>query len=354
MRPFRNDSCKWSKLGSRHLLQYAVFSRTLAEISMQLRESYRQGGYIVALSLVQLLLSYAALGPIELPQHTAVRIAIGDCQIALAMVLAAWSTLRLSLRVPIVVALVVSGWEAHYVCWIETRYPYVAGEQYLMSLFVGLTIFVMLRLLRCSLRYAEPRERSWTQFTLQDMLVWGAVIGILITVVKRAKALTDVGGMYDPWETLGFIAIAMPEFILPRLPLLAANLLLHGVTWSALSWIALSGAQWRWWSAAWALLIFVIFAWFEILVATGAQLFTEPVSSPILPVSTVVSLDMLRKLSWGSDGRFWEIIAEPVVLVTSRVTIYASSLLLLRGAGLRLRPALEPWNVANSEAEERD
>jgi len=298
---------------------------------------------VITLVVFQVLLTCAALRPVYFP----IMIGTGDAQIVLAVTIAVFSNVRWSLRGPIVGLLVLTACAIHYVCWVNLAYPYIFAEQYFTPLLLAFSLWVTLAMFHRFQRLDKAGHdgnafrssaASRIRFSLIDMLVWPLLVGLLIAIGNRAVALTDVSGMYDPWETIEFALVGAPEFVVWRMPLLLAALLLHAGAWTTIVRLTLTERV-GWKSAALALVSFVALTLGEVVVSCGTLLFDKP--WPILPTSMLPAVGFASRLQLMLE-RHSELdaaseVMELALILTTRVVLLSCSLLLLRYCGMRLR-----------------
>lgn len=275
------------------------------------------------------------MGPFEFPFRRDFITGLADCQIALATILLVWSNLRWALRAPLAMVLFVHGWAGHCIHLVSVFYPFVFGEEYLVSLAIALVVWAALWLHKrlSGLRFASPdtpmvrHVTPFVRFTILDLLSWTFAAGLILGIARQTIALTDVSGMADPWETLDFGIFEAPGFVLPRLSVLCLALMLYAATWSLIARLALTAERWNWLTIAMLLLMFVSLTLGEVAIARCMLLFDKP--WPILPASMCFALIFNMQPS-GDAAKYL------LTILLTRVTVYSGCLFLLRGAGLHL------------------
>lgn len=269
---------------------------------MVLGESHKK---IVGLSLfcvVHLLLTVVTLGPDLIHRQgpdyaAALVIGVGDSQIVLASVLAVCSTFGWSFRLPFALVVFFAGCTAHYVCWVHIAYPVVAGEEYLISpllaISLAMTLVVYRRRRLAGSSGAQPA--GWRlHFGIGDVLLWILSIGLLITIARRAVILTDQSGISDPWETVELMIWHSPSFVLARVPLLLLAMGLHVLIWLAVTATALSPRLSIRSMFVRVPLLLAALTIGEAVVAAGVLPFDPP--WPILPISMMPAWMLVERL----------------------------------------------------------
>lgn len=164
------------------------------------------------------------------------------------------------------------------------------------------------------------------------MLIWTLVIGVMLTIVLRSKELTDVSGMSSPWESLEFFSVEAPEFVLWRLPLLIAAVVLTSVVWPVIVAGTMEARSFRSW------LILVLPLWIaltlgETALASCIMLFDKP--WPLLPVGMWPAVHAYGRIN--ARGMELGIVQDlyPIVVIgLTRIFAFTVTLLLLRFAGM--------------------
>ena len=268
-------------------------------------------------------------------------IAIGDTQLGLAATIAALSTTRWSLRGPLVLLLVFSGSVIHYVALVFLAYPFIFAEEYSVPLLLATSNFIALwrfkQWRRTTLSDQDLHGPHSMRYSLGDLFAWVVVSALLITIGLRVSDLTDQSGMNDPWESIQFASTGAPTWVLWRLPLLLAALILHAVAWTYLVQSVL-GAATTWKSIALAIPVVVSLSLGELVVGSGA-LFFDP-QWPLLPVSMLLTARLADRIGLAWEG-ISELSTSPHITDVSmilgvRVGAVGGSLYLLRTAGMRM------------------
>jgi hypothetical protein len=295
----------------------------------------KQAAFLCGFGLVEFALLFASMGPFQFPGQNDFITGLADCQIALATVLLMWSNLRWTLRVPLAMVLFVHGWAEHSIHLVSVFYPFVMGEEYLVSLAIALVLLAALWLHKrlSGLKVAPPGLRigrdltPLVQFTLSDLLLWFLAAGLILGIARRTMDLTDVSGMSDPWETLEFGIVQMPEMVLPRLLVLCLALMLYAGVWSFMARLGLTAKRWNWSTIPMLLLMFMSLTLGEVAIGRCMLLFEKP--WPILPASMCWALIFNLQIPTEAAEHL-------LVILLTRVVVFSCYLLFLRGAGLHL------------------
>lgn len=313
---------------------------------------HRKLPYMSALVVAHLLFAVVAFGPTGFPGRAAFLTGLADCELALAVAILMFSSWRWAIRVPIVLVLFFMAWAGHYVYIVTKSYPMVFDEEYLITFGTGLALIGAFWLLeRLSRRapvdapHCPPTNslRSALSFTILDLFYWTLGVSIVLSIGGRAISLTDVGGTYDPWESIDLNVISRWDFILPRLPVLLLALLLYGVVWAWAARILLTSARLTWLALLSVFLTFLAFTLGEVAVSSCMIFQKEP--WPLLPASMVEAVRFAVNLYYYFIGHRmfvdvpWSELTELAAILLTRLTVFSSSLLLLRGAGLRCSTA---------------
>jgi hypothetical protein len=300
----------------------------------------------------QVLTAWAALlNTWTIPHGSALIAGVGDCQIALGMTLVCIRDLRWSTRIPICGMLLIAGCATQYVARVQTQYPMVFAEEYLVPVFVGGSILAALFWLRrhrgLSLTISKPGSVASTcssnQWTISDLLLWMLGCAVILVIGKRSMTLTNVSGMSDPWETISFAAFGIPSgFLLVRLPLLLLYLLVNAALWTAIAMSILREERLTVRSLSFSLSLCVALSIAEIILSSTCLLFDPP--WVWLPVSVNPAINFCQRLSVHFEGRhdfseiLWHDVNGMLVVLATRAAVFLPSLMLLRGAGCRFTP----------------
>jgi hypothetical protein len=313
---------------------------------MQLGDSPQRRVVIGVFCVVQIGLTCASLGlnliHTQGPDYAAAFvIGVGDSQIVLASVLAACSTFRWCFRLPLALVVFVAGCASHYVCWVHIAYPFLAGEEYLISPLLAFSLTVTLVVYHRRRRAGSSGAQSagWSlHFGIGDVLLWILSIALLITIARRAVTLTDVSGMYDPWETIDLMILHSPGMVLARVPLLLLAIGLHVLVWLAITTTVFSQrASSRTMFVRVPLLLSALMIG-EAVVAAGVLPFDPP--WPILPISMTPAwmlVERLYSILWEGANLephdAYKYAVEWGVIFLTRLAAIGTSLLLLHWSG---------------------
>src|SRR5262249_47374159 len=136
---------------------------------------------------------------------------------------------------------------------------------------------------------------SRSQWTISDLLLGMLGCAVILAIGKRSMTLTDVSGMYDPWETIEFAAFGMPIFLLVRLPLLLLALFVHAMLWTAIVRIILRNDKLTASSMAFSLTLYAALSIAEFVLSSAILLYQKP--WPLLPLTMNPGVNFFQILS---------------------------------------------------------
>jgi hypothetical protein len=306
---------------------------------------------IVLFCLAQLLLTYGALWWLAdygfqgwSLRGISMVVGVGDAQLALSGVLLGWRILRWSVRWPLALVLLFSGWAIHCVSIIDLSYPFVSGEEYFIAPLQVVALAVALRLWAIrsgeSAIWPEPHFAHPNRLRLSDLFGWILATAFCLAIGKQALHLSDVSGMADPWDTFDLMIRHNPAMVLWRMPLLLASITAFVIGWILVSQAILTGMRLTFARRLRVMVVFGSLIVAELVFGFVPLLFNPP--WPIVPVSIDLAFKFAGRLSnLSSDSsivieRGFDLIG----LFATQLFVFVGSLLLLRWSGVRLAPAI--------------
>jgi len=261
-----------------------------------------------------------------------------------------WAPLRIGQRIPIVLLLVFAGLAIHYIAIIPLAYPFVFAEEYFVPLgtvlVIGSAFYVLQRFWQVKLICQDkptaglaitPHRYAWT---ITDLLLWTFVSGLMLVIARRSMILTDVSGMSDPWESIEFAITGLPDFLLPRVPVLLLAWMWYGLMWTAITYSLLVDRPWNSWLSMKVCLLFVALSIGELAISSLMTLFDKP--WPFLPLGMYPCVMFAKELqiAYGRpdpDFPTYQEVGDICAILIVRAAIWTISLVMLRNASYRLK-----------------